>query len=62
METKYMIIHGLSLLLGVATLIPSAASKPCMLGYFALCSFTPISTVLCLAPSAYFFWKDRQTQ
>lgn len=33
----------------VNTLIPAAeASKPSFLGYKAHCSFTPISTILCL--------------
>lgn len=34
----------------ISTLIPSTnASKACSLGYKALCSFTPISTVICIA-------------
>ena len=34
---------------GLVTLIPdSEASKDCMIGYKAHCTFTPISTVLCL--------------
>jgi len=33
----------------VATIIPySGASKASLLGYHALCSFSPISTILCL--------------
>ena len=33
----------------VLTLLPwERASKACMLGYRALCSFTPISTVICI--------------
>ena len=33
----------------LSSLIPQAsASKACYLGYYAHCTFTPISTVLCL--------------
>lgn len=43
-----MILTILLTLAGIATLIPSAgASKTCILGYNALCTFTPISTVIC---------------
>ena len=30
------------------TLIPDDASKPCYLGYYAHCSFTPYSTLILL--------------
>jgi hypothetical protein len=37
-------------ILAIVTMIPSAAaSKASLLGYKALCSFTPISTVMLLA-------------
>lgn len=43
--------------LGVSTLIPAAAaSKPCLLGYYAHCSFTPISTILCWAIAGAIYW------
>jgi hypothetical protein len=33
----------------IKTVIPNeAASKACLLGYKASCSFTPVSTVICL--------------
>ena len=31
---------------GVITLLPDEASKPCYLGYYAHCSFTPFSTII----------------
>ena len=31
---------------GIITLIPDEASKPCYLGYYAHCSFTPYSTLI----------------
>lgn len=30
-------------------MIPDEASKPCYLGYYAHCSFTPYSTIILLA-------------
>jgi hypothetical protein len=43
------------------TVIPNSnASKPCLLGYKATCSFTPISTaILILAATATFFVAKR---
>ena len=36
-----------STILGIATLVPfSGASEPSILGYYALCTFSPISSVL----------------
>ena len=34
---------------GIMTLIPDEASKPCYLGYYAHCSFTPYSTLILFA-------------
>jgi hypothetical protein len=51
----FIILHLISALL---TVIPNAgASKPCRLGYYALCSFTPFSTLISLALAGmhYFF-------
>jgi hypothetical protein len=31
------------------TLVPAPASKPCLLGYYAHCSFAPVSTLMCWA-------------
>ena len=40
-------------LMAISTLIPqSSASKVCALGYRAHCTFTPWSTLICLALSA----------
>ena len=46
----HMIFMGVELLLAVLTLIPMpTASKASLLGYKALCSFSPISTIGLLA-------------
>ena len=56
-ELKGLSVHvvfvGIHLLSAVLTLIPSAgASKASMLGYRALCSFSPISTAILLGLAA----------
>jgi hypothetical protein len=41
----------------VKTALPEAsASKPCLLGYKALCTFTPISTIILFAIAATLFF------
>jgi hypothetical protein len=48
--TVHMAFVYIYILAAVLTLVPfMAVSKPCRLGYKALCSFTPISTVILLA-------------
>ena len=42
-----LIIGGISS--GIMTLIPNEAGKPCYLGYYAHCSFTPYSTLILFA-------------
>lgn len=45
------------LLAAVKTALPEAkASKPCILGYKALCSFTPISTIILAAVAVVLFY------
>ena len=34
--------------LGIWTALPTGATKLCYLGYYAHCSFTPISTIICI--------------
>lgn len=43
----YKTIIIILILAGISTLIPASASKPCYLGYYAHCTFTPISTIIC---------------
>ena len=51
-----LFVSALPLAAGVLTLLPAeTASEPCLLGYRALCSFAPISTLLCLVGSFYLF-------
>ncbi len=50
------IVCIVALALGLLTLIPSpGASKACLLGYKAKCSFAPISTLILLEAAALMF-------
>ena len=61
MSGKQWIILAILIVLGATTLFPAAgASKPCMLGYYAHCTFTPISTVLCWAGAVVFYLRQRK--
>jgi len=52
----YNILIIIAILAGVSTLIPALASKPCYLGYYAHCTFTPISTIMCWGIAWYIYW------
>ena len=57
----HLIIAVVHLSLAVVTLIPVAsASKPCLLGYEALCSFSPISTLGLLALAGLHIYLHRR--
>lgn len=50
------IVFYVVLILGLLTLVPSpGASKACVLGYKAKCSFAPISTLIMLEAAAVLF-------
>jgi hypothetical protein len=56
----HLIFTAVYFILAVVTLIPFAsASKTCLLGYKALCSFSPISTIglILLAGMHIFLYK-----
>jgi len=49
--------------LAIVTLIPlGSASKPCYLDYKALCSFSPISTVILLALAGLHVFLNLKTE
>ena len=61
--STHMIFMGIEFILAVLTLIPrAAASKPCLLGYKALCSFSPISTIILLALVGLHIYLHRKGQ
>ena len=51
----YWLLFSLTLFftfLALLTILPSdSASKVCMIGYKAHCTFTPVSTIICLIPA-----------
>jgi len=48
--------------LGVTTLIPAPTSKPSLLGYYAHCSFTPISTIICWVIAGAIYWLGKRKE
>jgi hypothetical protein len=54
MNKKVFIGVGFAVL-ALITLMPAAASKPNRLGYYGVCSFTPISTAILFILSSTFF-------
>ena len=58
----HLIFTGVYLVLMVVTLLPSAsASKASMLGYKALCSFSPISAIILLALAGLHIFLHQRT-
>ena len=57
---KYRTSSVVALLLGASTLVSAPASKPCALGYYAYCSWTPYSTLICPAIAGAILWIDRR--
>jgi len=61
MKAKQWVGIVILVILGAVTLIPSSgASKPCLLGYYAHCTFTPISTVMCWIGAVIMYVKRRK--
>jgi hypothetical protein len=57
----HLIFVGIEFVLAIVTLIPlSTASKESYLGYKALCSFTPFSTIGLLALVAVHIYLNRR--
>jgi hypothetical protein len=46
--------------LGISTLIPAPASKPCLLGYYAHCSFAPVATIICGVIAGVIYWFGKK--
>ena len=58
----HLIFTGVYLVLMVVTLLPNAsASKVSMLGYKALCSFSPISAIILLALAGLHIFLHQRT-
>jgi len=48
--------------LGISTLIPAPASKPSLLGYYAHCSFAPISAIICWIIAGAIYWLGKRNK
>jgi hypothetical protein len=46
--------------LGISTLIPAPAGKQSLLGYYAHCSFAPISTIICWVIAGAIYWLGKR--
>lgn len=58
----FIIVATLSFIAAFLTLIPyDAAGKANIIGYKSLCTFTPVSTIVCLLASRTFYtlWKRK---
>ena len=63
MKRSYVVWIVIAVIAGVSTLVPVPyASKPCLLGYKAHCSFTPISTIICFAIAGIIYWLGKRNQ
>lgn len=58
----YWVGIAVAVILGISTLVPAPASKPCLLGYYAHCSLTPISTIICLAIAGVIYWFGKKRE
>ncbi|MEJ5229758.1 MAG: hypothetical protein WHT65_07120 [Pseudothermotoga sp.] len=57
---RHWILFVILIGLGIWTLLPiPAASKPCYLGYYAHCTFTPISTLMCFVAAGIIYWRGK---
>ncbi len=56
MKLRYKAATVIMALAAVCTVIPAPASKPCFLGYYAHCPWTPLSTLICLAIAGALYW------
>jgi hypothetical protein len=63
MQTLKIVVYIVIIVLCIAavkTAIPNeAVSKPCIVGYKAACSFTPISTIVLFAAAAAVFFLTK---
>jgi hypothetical protein len=61
MKWYWWLLVAIFVLLGVWTLVPAPASKPCLLGYYAHCTFTPISTIICWIVAGVCYWLGKKS-
>ena len=62
MKLRYKIPSAISVLAAISTIIPTHASKPCLLGYYAHCSWPPYSTLICMAIAGVIYWIGKRRE
>ncbi|MEM2419370.1 MAG: hypothetical protein QXL38_00095 [Candidatus Bathyarchaeia archaeon] len=60
MKWYWIVLTVIFIILGIVTLMPASASKPSLLGYYAHCTFAPISTIICWVLAAMFCWIGKK--
>jgi uncharacterized BrkB/YihY/UPF0761 family membrane protein len=60
LKLYYWVGVVVAIILGVSTFIPAPAGKSSLLGYYAHCSFTPVSTVICWIIAGVVYWIGRR--
>jgi hypothetical protein len=60
MKWYLLLLVAVFAVLGIWTLVPAPASKPCLLGYYAHCSFTPVSTLICWVIAGILYWLGKR--
>ena len=60
MKLWYKVVSVVAGIAGVTTVIPAPASRPCLLGYYAHCSYTPYRTLICLAIAGFLYWIGKR--
>lgn len=56
MKVRYKVSAIVAGVLAVATVIPGHASKVNLFGYYSICSFASVSTLICLAIAGVIYW------
>ena len=56
MRLRYWVASAVAGIAAVTTVVPAPASRPCLLGYYAHCSWTPYSTLICPAIAGAIYW------
>jgi hypothetical protein len=62
LKLYYWVGVAIFTILGISTLIPAPASKPSLLGYYAHCSFAPISTIICWIIAGVIYWLGKRKE
>jgi len=62
MKWYWWLLVAVFVVLGILTLMPAPASKPCLLGYYAHCPFAPVSTAICWIIAGAIYWLGKRKE